>query len=85
MSEMGHLRRFGDVRGMSALMRFADLTQSACDVPQVPAADICSAAKCTLFDDLIGATEQRERHREAKRRCGFEIDDELDLGGLLDR
>jgi hypothetical protein len=24
MSEMGHLRRFGDVRDMSALARFAD-------------------------------------------------------------
>jgi hypothetical protein len=44
MSEMGQTRPFRDVRSMSALMRFADPTHSACDVPQVPQADICNAA-----------------------------------------
>jgi hypothetical protein len=35
-SEIGQSHRFGDVQSMSALMRFADLIQSSCDVPQVP-------------------------------------------------
>jgi hypothetical protein len=42
MSEMGQSRPFDDVGSMSALARIVDLTQSACDVPQVP--DSCSAA-----------------------------------------
>jgi hypothetical protein len=29
------------------------------------------------FDDLVGATEQRRRHGEAKRLGGLQIDDEL--------
>jgi hypothetical protein len=32
----------------------------------VPAADICSAAKSILFDDLVGAGEQAWRHFEAE-------------------
>jgi hypothetical protein len=36
MSEMGQNRPFGSVRSMSAFVRFADLTQSARDVPQMP-------------------------------------------------
>jgi hypothetical protein len=39
----------------------------------------------TSFDHLVGATEQRQRDREAERPGRLEIDDQLDLGGLLDR
>ena len=38
-----------------------------------------------LFDHLIGQREQLRRHVEAKRLCGFEIDDELEFRGLLNR
>src|SRR5688572_13174010 len=38
-----------------------------------------------LFYHLVGATEQRQRDRDAKRLGGLEVDDQLDLGGLLDR
>src|SRR5690349_3929004 len=37
-----------------------------------------------LFDDLVGAGEDRWRHGEAKRLRGLEIDDQLELGRLLD-
>src|SRR5262245_4906446 len=38
-----------------------------------------------LFDDLIGATEQRERNSEAGRPGGTEVDHQLDLRCLLHR
>src|ERR1700736_3735948 len=41
--------------------------------------------KAHSFDRLVGATEQRQRHGEAERLRGLEIDDQLDFRGLLDR
>jgi hypothetical protein len=38
-----------------------------------------------LFDHLVGAGEHRGRGVEAERLRGFEIDDQLVLGGLLNR
>ena len=38
-----------------------------------------------LLDHLVGAAEQRQRHVEAERLGGPEIEDQLDLRGLLDR
>ncbi len=38
-----------------------------------------------LFDHLVGPAEKRLRHRKAERLGGLEIDDQLGIGGLLDR
>jgi hypothetical protein len=38
-----------------------------------------------LFDHLVGARKQCGRYIEAERLGGFEVDDQLELGGLLDR
>ena len=38
-----------------------------------------------LIDHLVGPAEQREWNCEAKCLENVEIDDQLDLGGLLDR
>jgi len=37
------------------------------------------------LDYLIGAPDKRVRHREAECFRGLKIDDEFNLGGLLDR
>jgi hypothetical protein len=38
-----------------------------------------------LFDQLVGAREQRRRHFDAERLGGRQIDNEIELGWLLDR
>src|SRR5262249_29724071 len=42
-------------------------------------------SNCSLFDHLVGAREQQRRNVETDRFGGGEVDDELKLGGLLDR
>src|SRR5262245_3966482 len=48
--------------------------------------NFCTAqtTAATSFDHLVGAGEQRRRHVERERLCGGQIDDELELGRLLD-
>src|SRR5262249_147651 len=51
----------------------------------VPEADICSAAKSVLFDELVGTGEKHGRHFEAESFGGFQIYDQLELRGCLHR
>jgi hypothetical protein len=51
----------------------------------VPLATDAPQQTASLFDRLIGAADQRQRHGDAERLRGLEIDDQLDLSGLLDR
>ena len=37
------------------------------------------------LDHLVGAAGERQRHGDAERLGGLEVDEELDLRGLLDR
>jgi hypothetical protein len=37
------------------------------------------------FDHFVGARQQRRRHGDAERPGGLEVDDQLNLGWLLDR
>ena len=39
----------------------------------------------SLFDHLVGASEKRRWDGYADCLCGFEIDDEIEFGGLLHR
>src|SRR5262249_209104 len=47
--------------------------------------DSCTAAKGWLFDHLVGAREQRRRHREAELLCRFEIDHQFVFRWRLNR
>ena len=65
-------------------VRFAPHNDRRADVPgcrlraiSVTTASQRTAAKRSLFDNLIGAAEQRDRHGNAERLCGVEVDDEL--------
>src|SRR5262245_8986760 len=38
-----------------------------------PKPDLCAAASSPLFDHLVGAAEERERHCKTERRGGLEV------------
>src|SRR5262249_10554238 len=40
--------------------------------------------RLALFDHLVGTDHERQRHVNAERLGGFEVDDQLEPGGLLD-
>ena len=63
---------------MSALPPIADIRRLGRDVRFVPIADI------GLLDHLVGAGEERLRHSDAQRLCRRQVEDEIELGRLLD-
>src|SRR5262245_11648207 len=58
--------------------------RARCQMEKISAGKFHFAPPFTLFDHLVGASEQRRRHLDAERLGGFEIDDQLELGGLQD-
>lgn len=50
----------------------------------VPKGDIRGAANSSLFDHLIGAQHETGRHLMTHRFRSLEVDDQLELGRLLD-
>jgi len=50
-----------------------------------PKPDSRAAANARLFDDLVGASKKQLRDGNTECLGGLEVDDEFDLGGLLDR
>jgi hypothetical protein len=57
MSALGQKQTSAHVRAMSALPQIADIGSQARNVRFVPKADSCTAAKCGLFDHLVGSGE----------------------------
>src|SRR5262249_57477082 len=42
-------------------------------------------SRFTSLDHLVGAADQRQRNGKAEGLGSFQVDDQLDFGGLLDR
>ena len=63
--------------------READIRDTHRHVRFGPRADSRTAANRTLFDDLVGALEERLGNCQTKCFGGLEIDDKLELGRLL--
>src|SRR5258705_4987836 len=67
------------------LLKFSFVTPKRLLQQYRPETDTCATATASLFDDLIGACENTWWDFEAERLCGFEVDDEEELGRLLVR
>jgi hypothetical protein len=79
-----------DVRSATARAPKAEVHPRSCYVANVPKAVVsrcsnCVSGKAELFDHLIGAGQECLWDREAERLGRVEIDDEIELGWLLDR
>src|SRR5262245_48253953 len=78
MSALGQKPTYAVRKGMSALPPKADMCGALVDVCYGPKADV------KLFNHLVGAADECLRYRQAKFFGGLQIDDKLDLVGLLD-
>src|SRR5215813_10606127 len=83
MSALGRKQTFASQKVMSALPRkrtcAVQLGMSALGQKRTHAAQ----QKDSLFDNQVSAAKQRKRYGKAEGLGGFQIDDQLDLGGLL--
>ena len=79
MSELGYSLQKGDVRATSVFLMAAKERTSR-DVSKVPNSEVVAS-----FDHLVSAAEQCQGHGETKRLCGLQVDNQLELGWLLDR
>jgi hypothetical protein len=85
MSLVGQTRHFRHVCGMSGYPLIATEQRTFRNRRSVPIATDAPQQTATLFDHVVGAGEQRGRHREAERLGGGQVDHEIELGRLLDR
>ena len=87
MSELGHFRQIGTVPTLAACplhLQERPNVGTAAKQRDVPLPDSCSAAKRPSFDDLVGAQQEPLRDVQPESLGGGQIDDEIELGRLLD-
>ena len=83
---MGQTPTFQSNQRMSALPPIADVNRDRSNVRFVPKGDVSTCSKIApSLDHLVGEAEQRCRNCQSEGPGGFEIDHELDFGGLLHR
>jgi hypothetical protein len=70
---------------MSVVPPIATASVLATNGRDVPIASLTQCSRQSLFDHLVGAGEQRWRHREAERLRSLEIDHQFVLGRVLHR
>src|SRR5215831_6197870 len=70
---------------MSALAQKRTNGETSREVLLVPQPDSCSAANSSLFDDLVGAGEQRGWHVEGEGFRGSQIGHQIECGAQLNR
>ena len=80
MSAKGQKRTLQCILVMSALPPKADIPESAWHVRFVP-----RHSALILFDQFVGAAEQRHWNSEAERLGGLKVDDQLEFGRSLNR
>jgi hypothetical protein len=85
MAAQGQTRSEGGRWLMSGPSPTAAMEWTSVDVSNVPFLDSCTAAKISSFDNIISAREQCCRQFDTERLGGLEIDEQLNLCGLLDR
>jgi len=86
MSQMGQNRHCGDFRCMTALPPKAEVHPRSCYVANVPEAAVSNRSKTVaLFDHFVGDCQQRRRNCQAQQLGGLEIDNQIELCGLLNR
>src|SRR5467141_2922343 len=78
------LRRTECEQMSSGLPLKADIAQYSRHVSKVPGTDSYIAANGELFDRLVGGREELRRNFETEGFRSFEVDDQLELCGLLD-
>jgi hypothetical protein len=83
-SELGQKRKWRRFQVMSALPHKADINARDCDVRFVPKETHAPRQTAPLFNHLVGTGEQCWGDIEPKRLRTFEVDDQLELCGLLD-
>src|SRR5262249_18088269 len=69
---------------MSALPPKADIRGRHSDVPLCAKSRLMLCSKKSLFDHIVGALPQEQRHVETERLGGFQIDHQLELVRSLD-
>src|SRR5215510_4151689 len=70
---------------MSAIAPIATETVTRSETPLCANGDLMRRSKRGLFDHLVGAAEQWQRHADAERLGSLEIEEHLDFRGLLNR
>ena len=80
MSAMGHQQTSRSRFAMSAFPPKADIRLRDQDVCFGPGTDMKPSLQY-----IVGDCQERGRNFDAQRLCGFQIDDECELGRLFDR